>query len=120
MVNTAFYKKACLAHGLRFDDKQWFNALEESALSKTHSLMRKLFAQILVLGNPADLKSLWERFKNKLAEDFIRHARRNNLHEDLAVKRSYRIIASKLNAMAIEGRSFSFWLERYGMDNIET
>ena len=73
------YKKACLAHGLEFDDKQWFDALEESALSKMPSVMRILFTQILVFGNPADPKALWERFKNQLAEDFILHARRNNL-----------------------------------------
>ena len=43
-----------------------------------------------------------------------------NLSKDLAVKRAYRIIASKLNTMAIEGRNLIFWVERYGMDNIET
>ena len=78
-----------------------------------------LFAPILVFGNPADSKALSERFKNQLAEDFIWHARRNNLSEYLAVDRANRIIASKLNTMPTEGRSFSLWVERYGIDNIE-
>jgi len=28
------YRKACLGHDLEFDDKLWFDALEESELSK--------------------------------------------------------------------------------------
>jgi len=38
----------------------------------------------------------------------------------IAVKRVYRIVTSKLNAMAIEGRTFSVRVQRYGMDNIDT
>jgi hypothetical protein len=57
------YKKECLVHGLEFDDKQWFDVLEESALSKMPSVMQILFRQILVFGNPADPKVLWERLK---------------------------------------------------------
>jgi len=33
------YKKACLAHGLEFNDKQWFDALEELTLSNIPSVM---------------------------------------------------------------------------------
>ena len=113
------HKQACLAHGLAFDDKQWIDGLEESALSKMPSVMRILFVQILIFGCPEDPKGLWERFKNHLAEDFILQARRNNRSEDAAIKRAYRIIAFKLNTTATEGRKFRFWVERYGMDDID-
>ena len=38
------YNKACLTHGLEFNNKQRFDALEESALSKIPSAIRVLFA----------------------------------------------------------------------------
>ena len=104
-------EKLCLAHGLEIDNKQCFDALEEFALSKMPSIMRILFTQILVFGDPADPNALWERFKNQLAEDFIWHERRNNLAEDLEVKRAYENIASKKKLMAIEGRNLNFWVE---------
>ena len=118
-IRYALYKQACLAHGLAFDDKQWIDGLEESALSKMPSAMRILFVQILIFGCPEDPKGLWERFKIQLAEDFILQARRNNRSEYVAIKRAYRIIAFKLNTTATEGRNFRFWVQRYGMDDID-
>ena len=49
-------------------------------------------------------------FKEELAEDFIREARRNTTSIEEAIKRAYRIIAYKLNTEATEGRNFRFWV----------
>ena len=75
------------------------------------SVMRILFTQILVFGN-----CFWQ----KSAENFISHVKRSNLSKDFAVKRVCPIIASKVNTMTIESQNFCFWVERYGMDDIET
>ena len=81
-VRYATYKQACLARGLAYDDKQWIEGLQESALSKIPRTMRNLFTQILIFGAPENPKLLWETFKENLAEDFIREARLNGTSID--------------------------------------
>lgn len=76
-VRHATYKQGCLAQGLAYDDKQWIEGLQESTISKMPRGMRTLFIQILIFGSPENPKALWDTFKENLAEDFIRDARRN-------------------------------------------
>nr|XP_042901178.1 uncharacterized protein LOC122269910 [Parasteatoda tepidariorum] len=118
-VQHATYKQACLARGLTYDDQQYVEGLRESASSKMPSVMRILFAQILILGAPENPKRLWELFKEDLAEDFIREARRTGGSIEEAIKRAYRIIAHKLNTEATEGRNFRYWVQTHGMEDID-
>nr|XP_015925120.2 uncharacterized protein LOC107452988 [Parasteatoda tepidariorum] len=118
-VQHATYKQACLARGLTYDDQQYVEGLRESASSKMPSVMRILFAQILILGAPENPKRLWELFKEDLAEDFIQEARRTGGSIEEAIKRAYRIIAHKLNTEAIEGRNFRYWVQTHGMEDID-
>ncbi|XP_054274451.1 uncharacterized protein LOC128994153 [Macrosteles quadrilineatus] len=113
------YKQACLAKGLTYDDQQWIDGLRESALSKMPSVMRTLFCQILILGSPENPKRLWDMFKDELAEDFLREAEISGTPLEDSYNRAYRIIAYKLNTEATEGRNFQFWVENYGMDDIQ-
>lgn len=118
-VRYATYKQACLARGLTYDDKQWVESLKESAISKMPRAMRTLFVQILIFGSPENPKALWDQFKENLAEDFIREARKNGSSIDEAIKGAYRIIAHKLDTEATEGRNFRDWVQRYNMEDIE-
>ncbi|XP_054289208.1 uncharacterized protein LOC129004674 [Macrosteles quadrilineatus] len=63
-------------------------------------------------------KRLWDMFKDELAEDFLREAEISGTPLEDAYNRAYRIIAYKLNTEATEGRNFRFWVENYGMDDI--
>ena len=73
----ASYKQACLAWGLAYNDKEWIEGLQDSALSKMTRAMRYPFTHILGFELPENLKSLLKTFKENLAEDFIREARLN-------------------------------------------
>ena len=118
MVNAesyATYKQSCLARGLAYDDQQWIECLKESAMSKMPRAMRILFTQILILGSPENPKRLFDMFKHDLAQDFIKQAERLGTSVENAVKHAYRIIAYKLNSEATEGRTFQYWVQRFGM-----
>ena len=54
--------------------------------------MRNLFTQILIFGAPENPKLLWETFKEKLAEDFIREARVNSASVVESIKRAIELL----------------------------
>lgn len=112
------YKQACLARGLTYDDQQWIEGLQESALFKMPVAMRSLFVQILIYGSPENPKRLWETFQENLSEDFIHAARQNGQPIENAINRAYRIIAKKLNTEATEGRNFQYWVQTFGFEDI--
>ncbi|XP_055860289.1 uncharacterized protein LOC129921730 [Biomphalaria glabrata] len=118
-IRHATFKQACLARGLAYDDQQWIDGLQESAMSKTPRAMRTLFTQILIFGSPENPKRLWEMFKADLAEDFLLEIERTGGRVEDAINHTYRIIASKLNTEATEGRDFQYWVNTFGMDNID-
>uniref|UniRef100_A0A2C9KDP4 Helitron helicase-like domain-containing protein n=1 Tax=Biomphalaria glabrata TaxID=6526 RepID=A0A2C9KDP4_BIOGL len=118
-IRHATFKQACLARGLTYDDQQWIDGLQESAMSKTPRAMRTLFTQILIFGSPENPKRLWEMFKADLAEDFLLEIERTGGRVEDAINHTYRIIASKLNTEATEGRDFQYWVNNFDMDNID-
>ncbi|XP_055871668.1 uncharacterized protein LOC129923663 [Biomphalaria glabrata] len=118
-IRHATFKQACLARGLAYDDQQWIDGLQESAMSKTPRAMRTLFTQILIFGSPENPKRLWEMFKADLAEDFLLEIGHTGGRVEDAINHTYRIIASKLNTEATEGRDFQYWVNTFGMDNID-
>lgn len=118
-VQHATYKQACLAMGLTYDDQQWIESLRESSRSKMPKVLRTLFVQILIFGSPENPKRLWDMFHLELAEDLIYEAIQTGGSQEDAIKRAYRIIAHKLNTQATEGRKFSYWVQNFGMDNVD-
>ncbi|XP_064619488.1 uncharacterized protein LOC135482932 [Lineus longissimus] len=67
----ASYRNACLAHGLIEDDLHLQRALQEACESQSPSQLRQLFTVILVNCEPGNPLSLWQQFRDQLAEDFI-------------------------------------------------
>lgn len=81
--------------------------------------LRRLFGHILIYNEPADPKKLWDEFKEHLAEDFIYHAGPGEQAKEEAIKRAYRIIACHIENNATEGRRFSYWVKKFGMDDVD-
>ncbi|XP_043474431.1 uncharacterized protein LOC122506366 [Leptopilina heterotoma] len=70
------YKAACKALGLLEDDHHWEDALTEAALFQCAFKMRELFCILLLFCDPSDPLNLWIKFRNALADDFLRDAQR--------------------------------------------
>jgi ATP-dependent DNA helicase PIF1 len=71
-VNEILYpsfKTAAIAMGLFDNDEEWIRALEEAALFRMPSSLRRLFATILLFTEPGDIGALWTRFFSSLNED---------------------------------------------------
>ena len=64
------YKDACLARGLLDDDSEWHNCLSQAATAAMPRGLRRLFATILVFGQPSNVRDLWNRHLPDLIEDF--------------------------------------------------
>jgi hypothetical protein len=76
-----------LARGLIDDNKEWYKAMEEAEEIMLPQQMRQFLARIFVHCDPVDPMALWERFKNSLAEDFMK------VNEETALVRAYRSLA---------------------------
>ena len=48
------YKAACIARGLLQDDSEWENCLQEATVIALPKQIRRLFATLLVFGQPLD------------------------------------------------------------------
>ena len=68
------WRSAATAHGLVDDDSEYELSMHEAALTHMPGLLRGFFVQILFHCEPADPNTLWEKFKEELAEDFLRTA----------------------------------------------
>ena len=66
------YQSACQALGLLEDDKHWDNTLKEGVLCDSPYKLRELFTVMLVFCQLSNPISLWEKYKNNLAEDIQR------------------------------------------------
>lgn len=64
------YQAACLKLELIGDDKEWFNAMNESKLCDSPYKMRNLFTIILVFCEISNPKELWDTFWLFMGEDF--------------------------------------------------
>lgn len=78
------YQSACRALSLLEDDKHWDTTLDEAALCDSPHKLRELFSVMLVFCQLSNPLSLWEKYKNSLAEDITRQIARelqdNALH----------------------------------------
>ena len=68
-VQSNTYKEACIARGMLEDDSEWDNCLAEASSASMPRSLRRLFANILVFGNPSDPGQLWESHAMSLTED---------------------------------------------------
>ena len=75
------FQQACIARGLLDDDGEWNRALSEAVSLLMPKQCRQLFVTILTHCHPAEPNVLWERYKEQLAEDFLR-----NLPTDQAIQ----------------------------------
>jgi hypothetical protein len=75
-VNNVLYetfKEAAIHRNLLADDKEWEEALEEAGSFQMPNQLRQLFAFICIFGSPKDPKSLWEKFRLLLIEDYVKN-----------------------------------------------
>jgi hypothetical protein len=71
----ASFKEACQQRGLLQDNAEWAQCMEEAVSMASASCFRALFAALLVFNAVANPLSLWEHFKDDMAEDFLYQAR---------------------------------------------
>jgi hypothetical protein len=74
------FREACQKLGLLENDEHWEMTLSEGSVTCFPAQIRNLFAIILTTCNPANPKSLWEKYKDSMSEDVLLQARRN--HDD--------------------------------------
>lgn len=77
------YREACKKHGLLADDDTWDKTLEEATASRSPLQIRQLFAIMMTMCNLADPLNLWEKYKDSMAEDFLRNAQRQHFEEGI-------------------------------------
>ena len=104
------YQSACGALGLLEDDKHWDTTLEEAALCDSPHKLRELFSVMLVFCQLSNPLSLWEKYKNSLAEDITRQKARelqdNALHVmDVVYNRCLLMIEDVVLALGRQGLS---------------
>ena len=63
------FKETAIAHGLLEHDTEWDNCLSEASISFMPKQFRSLFVTILIFGQPAKPFTLWEKYKDVMAED---------------------------------------------------
>ena len=69
---SSTFCKAALSYGLLEGDDNYASCLEEATLYKMPYELRHLFATVLAFCDVSDPKSLWEKYKTSLCEDYIR------------------------------------------------
>ena len=62
------FKDVCRARGYLNDDTEWDRCLSEASEYRMPSAIRRLFANILVFGNPTNPGDLWAKYSSLLAE----------------------------------------------------
>ena len=65
------YKEACKAMGLLEDDSEWENALQEVTDYGSAQQIRATFAVVLQFCHPTNPSILYDKFKEKMSEDFV-------------------------------------------------
>ena len=64
------YKAACIARGLLQDDSEWENCLQEATVIALPKQIRRLFATLLVFGQPLDPLSLLKTHLDAMSDDW--------------------------------------------------
>ena len=76
------FQAAARAKGLLNDDNQWDLCLLEGNSFKSASMLRRLFATILLFCEPSDPFRLWTSHKDNLSDDYLLD-QRSRLTEDI-------------------------------------
>ena len=95
-IRTVFtsFRDACVARGLVQDDEYLRQTLADAIQSRMPSQLRCMFAYILVYCGVDDGNSLWEEFREHLAEDFLRRGRVAGMPDDESYDHALRHIQS--------------------------
>ena len=64
------YREVCLQLGILQDDQEWYQAMRDAALIQMPRAIRELFCLILEWCNVSNPASLFEAFKDDMAEDY--------------------------------------------------
>ncbi|XP_010473639.1 PREDICTED: ATP-dependent DNA helicase PIF1-like [Camelina sativa] len=78
-VTYQTYKETCCARGLLDGDKEWIEALEETAQWGSASQLRELFVTLIIFCHVSSPSKLWSHCWKSLAED-IEYNQRKVLH----------------------------------------
>jgi len=65
------FREACQRRGLLESDAHWFSALEEAASSQLPRQLRQLFAVVISVCAPSNPRSLFEAFREAMADDIL-------------------------------------------------
>ncbi|SAL94854.1 hypothetical protein, partial, partial [Absidia glauca] len=77
------FEEAAIARRLLEDDDEWENCLEEAcALMPFASSIRKLFCYILLNCSPSNPRLLWDKFEDRLSDDYFYAYRRQHHHSN--------------------------------------
>lgn len=76
-VEYPTYRDACRARHLLDEDQHWDDALADACVSDSPHRLRHLFAVLLVFCGLSNPEQLWQKYQNRLAEDFFRNMRQN-------------------------------------------
>jgi ATP-dependent DNA helicase PIF1 len=71
-VEYATFREAVEKRGLIEGDNAWEDALSEATIYAMPQSLRRLFATILVFGEPSNVAGLWEKDKDAMGEDYAR------------------------------------------------
>jgi hypothetical protein len=66
------FKEAAIQRNLLADDKEWEDAIEEAGSFRMPPQLRQLFAFICIFGTPKNPRSLWDKFRSLLIEDYFK------------------------------------------------
>jgi ATP-dependent DNA helicase PIF1 len=67
------FREAADVLGLIDGDNSWDGALKEATIWAMPSSIRRLFATILVFGEPTNVHGLWDKHLEVMGEDYRRH-----------------------------------------------
>ncbi|XP_045500045.1 uncharacterized protein LOC123697545 [Colias croceus] len=99
------YHAACQARHLLENDQHWDDALAESCVSDNSRRLRHLFVTLLTFCNLSDAVQLWEKYKDKFSEDFLRNISNNDEgttndnFRDLAINQCLLALQDELTAV---------------------
>ena len=73
-------KEAASAMGLLQDDAEHRHCLREATIMNMPTQMRQLFATLMLFQMPADIRALFDEFKQAMSEDYVRHDQLGDSH----------------------------------------